>query len=162
GSCEELVELLRSRPQESPLIVIGREPAPRASPSCWLPELPPPALLGALLKHLWNGGLGEPATESPSAIPRKADMIIRASPAVPQLHQALDQLGPAQPPVMVTGESGVGKELVARALHFGGPRAAEPFVAINCAAIPENLVEAELFGYQRGAFTGAVQAHAGA
>jgi transcriptional regulator with GAF, ATPase, and Fis domain len=164
GSCEELVELLRSRPQESPLIVIGREPASRAAPSCWLPELPPPALLGALLKHLWNGGLGErgAGSEAPSPIRRKTDMIIGASPAIRQLHQALDQLAPAQTPVMVTGESGVGKELVARALHFGGPRAAEPFVAINCAAIPENLVEAELFGYQRGAFTGAVQAHAGA
>src|SRR5437762_630751 len=59
-------------------------------------------------------------------------------------------------------ESGVGKELVARALHFCGPRAKAGFIAINCAAIPENLFEAELFGYQRGAFTGAVNAHAGA
>ncbi len=89
-------------------------------------------------------------------------MIIGASAAVRDLLHALDRLAPAQTPVIITGESGVGKELVARALHFCGPRATEPFIAINCAAIPENLFEAELFGYQRGAFTGAVNAHAGA
>jgi two-component system, NtrC family, response regulator GlrR len=89
-------------------------------------------------------------------------MILGASPAIRDLLHALDQLAPAQTPVLITGESGVGKELVARALHFCGPRAKEPFIAINCAAIPENLFEAELFGYERGAFTGAVATHVGA
>jgi DNA-binding NtrC family response regulator len=128
--------------------------------------VPAPALLGALLQQLLKNSAAGLASEE--AVPlslsyrRKTDMIIGNSPAITQLIHSLDQLAPAQTPVLISGESGVGKELVARALHFCGPRAKEPFIAINCAAIPENLFEAELFGYQRVAFTGAVAAHAGA
>ena len=93
---------------------------------------------------------------------RKTDMIIGDSPAIRQLLHALDRLAPATTPVLITGESGVGKELVARSLHYAGPRAPGQFVAINCAAIPEPLFEAELFGYRRGAFTGAINPHPGA
>jgi len=89
-------------------------------------------------------------------------MIIGNSPQLRSLRSQLDQLAASHTPVLVTGESGVGKELVARSLHFCGPRANEAFVAINCPAIPESLFEAELFGYQRGAFTGAVNAKPGA
>ena len=81
--------------------------------------------------------------------------IVGRSPLMRQVFEVLSQVMDYPVPVLVTGESGTGKELVARALHHGGPRKEEPFMAINCAAIPENLLESELFGYKKGAFTGA-------
>ncbi|MEO8704711.1 MAG: sigma-54 dependent transcriptional regulator [Kofleriaceae bacterium] len=157
---DDLIQLLESRPRHVPLLVIGVEPATSARPSLWLPELPAVGVLARMIHSLLDL---EVANES--AAPtwrRKSDMIIGNSAAIRRLLQTLDQLAPAQASVMITGESGVGKELVARALHFSSPRNKHPFVAINCAAIPENLFEAELFGYERGAFTGAVTERIGA
>ena len=157
----DLVDVLRGRSDRTPLLVIGSELLRRAEPDLWLPTLAKPQVLRSILSQLIvredSGAVGL----APSWR-RKTDMIIGNSAETRQLLHSLDQLAPAQTPVLVSGESGVGKELVARALHFCGPRSTEPFIAINCAAIPETLFEAELFGYQRGAFTGAVNAHAGA
>ena len=90
------------------------------------------------------------------------EAIVGSSPA---LRQALDQAARIAPlrdlTVLIGGETGTGKELLARALHFGSPRAGDPFVEVNCAAIPANLLESELFGHERGAFTGAVAAKPG-
>jgi DNA-binding NtrC family response regulator len=81
--------------------------------------------------------------------------IVARSPAMRAVFRAVQSALPSRVPVLVRGESGTGKELIARALHAEGPRRREPFVAINCAGFPDNLLEAELFGYERGAFTGA-------
>jgi DNA-binding NtrC family response regulator len=88
--------------------------------------------------------------------------LVGASPAMERLRDAIAKLAPIPSPVLVTGESGAGKELVARELHRLGKRPKGPFAAINCAALPENLVESELFGHERGAFTGAATLRRGA
>jgi len=85
------------------------------------------------------------------------DNIVGASPAMAKLKQTIRTVASTQSTVLIYGESGTGKELVARAVHTCSPRAAEPFVSINCGAFPETLLESELFGYVKGAFTGANQ-----
>jgi len=91
------------------------------------------------------------------------DSVLRgASPAMQKLKEGIARVAPIPSPVLVIGESGSGKELVARDLHRLSGRAKEPFVAINCGALPENLVESELFGHERGAFTGAHATRKGA
>ena len=82
--------------------------------------------------------------------------ILGRSPATQYLREYIRRIAPTQTTVLIQGESGTGKELVARALHQQSPRSAGPFVKLNCAALPESLVESELFGHERGAFTGAI------
>src|SRR5438093_11724249 len=93
--------------------------------------------------------------------------LIGDSPGLATVRTQVEQLLRRQsrsrrlPPVLILGETGTGKGLLASAIHDGGPRAGGPFVAINCAAIPETLLEAELFGFEQGAFTDARHAKAG-
>src|SRR5205814_5330120 len=83
------------------------------------------------------------------------DNIVGRSEAMQEIFAAITRVAPTRATVLVAGESGVGKELIARAIHFHSPRRDRPLVKINCSAIPENLMESELFGYEKGAFTGA-------
>jgi two-component system response regulator PilR (NtrC family) len=92
---------------------------------------------------------------------RHPDAILGASAAIGEVRQLVQKVAPTRTTVLVTGESGTGKEVVARAIHDGGPRREAPFVAINCGAIPEGLIESELFGHEKGSFTGASDAKPG-
>lgn len=87
--------------------------------------------------------------------------IIGSTPAMRDVYKLIEKVAPSPTTILIAGESGTGKELVARALHEHSTRSDAPFVRINCGAIPENLFESELFGYEKGAFTGAVQAKPG-
>jgi two-component system, NtrC family, response regulator AtoC len=83
------------------------------------------------------------------------DNIIGSSPLMQEIFATIERVGPTRATVLLAGESGTGKDLIARAIHYHSPRRELPFVKINCASIPENLMESELFGYEKGAFTGA-------
>ena len=126
--------------------------------------LPKPFDLNELISVV-NRALSAPAASMPRGAhpPEESERLplIGRSPAMQEIYRALARLMSTDLTVMVTGESGTGKELVARALHDYGKRRKGPFVALNMAAIPRELIESELFGHERGAFTGAVQRSAG-
>jgi len=105
-----------------------------------------------LIRRALDESLRETSIESgPSETPE----ILGQAPAMQEVFRAIGRLSQSNVTVLITGESGTGKELVARALHKHSPRAAQPFIALNTAAIPKDLLESELFGHERGAFTGA-------
>ena len=111
-----------------------------------------------LIRRALDESLREEAgEEAPATTPE----ILGQAPSMQEVFRAIGRLSQSNATVLITGESGSGKELVARALHRHSPRAAKPFVAINAAAMPKDLLESELFGHERGAFTGAQQMRRG-
>jgi DNA-binding NtrC family response regulator len=103
-------------------------------------------------------------TERTAPIPMAAMeslSLLGSSAAMQEVFRLIERVGPTEASVLLTGESGSGKELAAQMIHECSARRGKPFIAINCGAIPAGLIEAELFGYEKGSFTGAVRAHAG-
>ncbi|MCC7433785.1 MAG: sigma-54-dependent Fis family transcriptional regulator [Methanoregulaceae archaeon] len=110
------------------------------------------------LKRIVAAAIDEPAPvriSKPSAKATPSPRFIAESPAMREVFETAVQVADSRATVLITGESGVGKEVVAKALHEHSSRSSKPFVAVSCAALPETLLESELFGYEKGAFTGA-------
>jgi two-component system response regulator PilR (NtrC family) len=107
------------------------------------------------LRTLVKSALNLPQKPAPKPAVGGSYGLLGDSPPVQQVRAMIDKLARSQAPVYITGESGSGKELAARLIHAGGARRDRPFTAVNCGAIPENLMESEFFGYRKGAFTGA-------
>jgi two-component system, NtrC family, nitrogen regulation response regulator GlnG len=165
----DLVPRVRRIRPELPVIVMSAQStlttAVQATQRGAFDYLPKPFDLGDLLavvdralkQPVHNPALAEAAKPSPDdALP-----LIGRSPAMQEIYRIIARLTTTDLTVMINGESGAGKELVARALHDYGRRRAGPFVPINMAAIPRELIESELFGHERGAFTGATNRHIG-
>jgi two-component system response regulator FlrC len=130
-----------------PIVACGVNPDPdkaaaaiRAGAKEFIPLPPEAALIAAVL----------------AAVSEDERPLVTRDPAMQQVMKLAEQVAPSEASILITGESGVGKEVMARFLHQKSRRADKPFISVNCAAIPENLLESELFGHEKGAFTGAL------
>ncbi len=117
------------------------------------------AVVGRAARH-WDT-MSQPAMQSLPGVHFAEKTLIGKSPQIVEVYKTLARAAMASSNVLINGESGTGKELVARGIHDNGPRRNKPFVAVNCGALAENLLESELFGHVKGAFTGAVASKAG-
>ena len=170
GDALDLLPAIKKRRPDLPVIVMSAQntvmTAIRAAEVGAYEYLPKPfdlkEVLGQVSKALNHKSRRPPVEEDAAATSREDNLpLIGRSPAMQEVYRILARLMNTDLGVMITGESGTGKELVARALHNYGLRKAGPFVAINMAAIPRELIESELFGHEKGAFTGADRAMAG-
>jgi len=130
----------------APAVRAGRRAGPGAEAQTAEPSLAPPPQAAEA---------GLPADTPPATDHPSLRRLVGHTPAMQQVRALIERVARGMAPVMIHGESGTGKELVARALHGVSSRRSQPFIAVNCGAIPEQLLEAEFFGYRKGAFTGA-------
>jgi len=160
-----LAEIVKSTPDTTVIMMSGHatvEAAVRATRLGAFDFLEKPISLERLLVLLRNASEAAALrAENRRLAGHWSHDIVGASPAVEKLLREIQLAGTSAARVLIQGENGTGKELVARALHAAGPRRDQPFVAVNCSAIPEELIESELFGHERGAFTGATQSRRG-
>jgi len=164
---ERLSDELASVPA---IIITGKGSEERAvaaieSGAFWYIEKP---LKGAILRALLNRALGKVHDQQQVAALRRQlreagriGELVGAAKPMQDVMRLVEQVAPSSASVLITGETGTGKEILARTLHQLSPRADRPFVAINCSAIPESLMESEIFGHERGAFTGAAERRIG-
>ena len=165
------IEKLKSQKVEIPLILITAfgsvETAIEAIKKGAFDYITKPFKLAELLVHVERGiefrRLRQDNEVLREEVQREWTMgdLIGRSPGMQRVFDMVNRLSHTNANVLITGESGTGKEMVARALHTSGARSKKPFIAINCSAIPENLLESELFGHAKGSFTGAIQAKRG-
>ncbi len=162
----ELLPRIKKLRPELPIIVMSAQntfmTAIKASERGAYDYLPKPFDLRELVSIVGRA-MAEPKNRIKASLPEDLESmpLVGRSPAMQEIYRSLARLMATDLTVMITGESGTGKELVARALHDYGKRKKGPFVAINMAAIPRDLIESELFGHEKGAFTGANQRSAG-
>jgi two-component system NtrC family response regulator len=160
-----ILELLEWAPQTKIIVVTGSENQAHASQAIasgaydYFQKPAEPGLLKLIIARAARLYQLEQENRRLSASPTQlvSTNILGNSAAMQKVLRDVERVARTDITVLITGESGTGKELVAEAIHRLGPRAAKPFVAINCAAIPESLLEAELFGHEKGAFTGAIK-----
>ncbi len=167
----EYIAGLRAQPGHAEVIVLADEEDPEARAgwlaagamevvSRFLPDTTLGKALGALLRRRQEAMLSEVSAAQAQLTSRLGDFVTRSVP-MEQLVELARRVAPADTSLLLLGETGVGKEWLARAIHAESPRTGGPFVAVNCAALPEGLLESELFGHVEGAFTGALRARRG-
>ncbi|HUO35915.1 MAG TPA: sigma-54 dependent transcriptional regulator [Candidatus Acidoferrum sp.] len=167
----DLIRQLGDAIREIPVIVItGRGSDERVvqaieAGAFWYIEKPlKPPVLQALLERAFGKVRDQQAVAALTRQLREAGKLgalVGASPEMQEVMRQVEMAAPSTASVLITGETGSGKEIVARSIHMLSPRTSRPFVAVNCAAIPESLMESEIFGHEKGAFTGAAERRIG-
>jgi two-component system, NtrC family, nitrogen regulation response regulator NtrX len=170
GGLDALVEMKKRRPEMEVIVVSGHgtiDMAVRALKLGAFDFIEKPLSIDRLLTAVRNAlEIGELKRENrdlkrAAAAALEAESLVGSSPALAEVRALIEQAAPSDARILITGENGTGKELIARSIHAASKRANKPFVEVNCAAIPDSLLESELFGHERGAFTDAVSRRAG-